>query len=82
MMVSAEICLKFLIMRQNLGGLDKVVRFVIAVVIGVLYFTNMISGTVALVALVFAVVLIGTALIGTCPIYLALGLSSKAKEKI
>ncbi len=67
-------------MKKNIGGLDKIIRFLIAVVIGVLYFTNVISGTVAMIALAVAVVLIATSIVGTCPIYLALGLSSRGKS--
>ena len=68
-------------MKKNMGGLDKGLRFLIAVVIGVLYFTNIISGTAALVLLVLAVVFIGTSLIGTCPLYLPFGISTGTKDK-
>ncbi len=68
-------------MKKNMGVFDKGLRFVIAVIIGVLYFANIISGTVALTALVIGVVLIVTSLIGTCPLYLPFGISTEKKTK-
>lgn len=68
-------------MKSNIGIIDKVFRIVVASVIAILYFTNQISGTTALILGILAVIFILTSLIGTCPIYLALGLSSKKKEK-
>jgi len=36
-------------MKKNMGSTDKVIRILIALVIGVLYYTKIIEGTVALV---------------------------------
>lgn len=64
-------------MKQNMGNLDKAIRVLVAVVIAVLYFTNVISGTIAIVLLVFATVFVVTSLIGTCPLYIPFGISTK-----
>lgn len=63
-----------------MGNLDKAIRVLVAAVIAVLYFANVISGTVAIVLLVFAGVFIATSLVGTCPLYLPFNLSTK-KDK-
>lgn len=68
-------------MKKNVGSIDKVIRILIAVVVAVLYFTNIISGTLGIVLLVIGGILLLTVLIGTCPIYLTLGLSSRKKNK-
>lgn len=68
-------------MRKNMGSVDKALRFLIAIGIGVLYFTNVISGTLALILLVFAVVFIGTSLLGACPLYMPFGISSRTKSR-
>ncbi len=68
-------------MKQNIGTTDKVVRILVAIAIAVLYFTNQISGTVAIVLLVLAGVFILTSLISFCPLYLPFGISTRKKEK-
>ena len=67
-------------MKANMGTVDKGVRILAAVVIVALYFGNLISGTVAIVLLVFAGVFIATSLISFCPLYLPFGLSTRPKE--
>lgn len=41
-------------MKSNMGTLDKAIRVPSAVLIAALYFANVISGTVAVILLVFA----------------------------
>lgn len=68
-------------MKQNMGAADKLVRILIAMVIVGLYFANIITGTVAIVLLVFAGIFILTSFISFCPLYLPFGISTKKKEK-
>jgi hypothetical protein len=68
-------------MKKNIGTIDRVIRILVAVVIAVLYFTSVISGTIGIVLLVLGAVFILTALAGTCPLYLPFGLSTAGKEK-
>jgi hypothetical protein len=67
-------------MKANMGTIDRVMRIIAAVVIATLYFTNMISGTLAIILLVFAAVFILTSFISFCPLYVPFGLSTKKKE--
>jgi hypothetical protein len=60
-----------------MGTLDRVVRTVVALAIGALYFTGKISGTVAVVLGSFAVVFLVTSLVSRCPLYVPLGLSTR-----
>ena len=64
---------------MNMGSMDRVVRILAAVAVGALYFAGVISGTVAIVLGVLAAVFILTSAVGTCPLYLPFGLSTKAK---
>ena len=66
-------------MNMNMGSMDRVIRVVFAVAVGVLYFTGVISGTVAIVLGVLSAVFLLTSVMGTCPLYLPFGLSTKAK---
>lgn len=67
-------------MKSNMGTIDKVVRILAAVIVGVLYFTNIISGTVAIVLLVFAGIFILTSLVSFCPLYWPFGISTRKKS--
>ena len=64
-------------MKQNMGTIDRVIRLIAAVIIAVLYFTGQISGTLAIVLGVVAVIFLVTSLIGWCPAYLPIKLSTK-----
>jgi hypothetical protein len=67
-------------MKKNLGTIDKVIRILIAVVVAVLYFSEVISGTLGVVLLIVAGVLLLTSIIGVCPLYMAFGINSGAKQ--
>lgn len=67
-------------MKKNIGTIDKAVRLVVAAIILLLYFTNMISGTLALVLLVVAAILAITSLIGICPLYMLFGINTLSKK--
>ncbi len=66
-------------MKPNMGTADRVLRVIIAAIIAVLYFTNVISGTVGLVLLVLGGIFVATSLISFCPLYLPFGISTRKK---
>lgn len=68
-------------MKKNVGSPDRIVRILFAVVVAILYFTNVIAGTLAIILGLIGLVLLVTALVGTCPIYLALKMSTNKVEK-
>lgn len=59
-----------------MGSADRIIRVIIAAIVGVLYFTGIISGTVGIVLLVLAGVFVLTSLISFCPLYAPFGISS------
>lgn len=63
-------------MPKNMGTVDRAIRASLAVLVGVLYFTGMISGTVATILGIAAGVFLLTSLIGVCPAYMPFGLST------
>jgi hypothetical protein len=67
-------------MKKNMGTIDKVIRILVAVVVLVLYFANVISGTLAIILLALSVVFIVTSFISFCPLYFPLGISTRKKE--
>lgn len=68
-------------MKQNMGSSDRVIRILLAVTVAALYFTNQISGTVAIILGLFAVIFLLTSFVGFCPLYAPFKLSTKKAEK-
>lgn len=68
-------------MKANMGSTDKVIRILAAILIGVLYFMQLISGTTATILLILAGIFIITSFISFCPLYLPFGISTKPKAK-
>ncbi|MBL7975534.1 MAG: DUF2892 domain-containing protein [Candidatus Kapabacteria bacterium] len=68
-------------MKKNIGSADKMARIAAAIVIAILYFTDVISGTVGLVLLVLGGVFVLTSLVGFCPLYAPFGLSTCPVEQ-
>jgi Na+(H+)/acetate symporter ActP len=64
-------------MKKNMGSTDRLVRVLFALVVAVLYFTDQISGTVAIILGLFAVIFLLTSVIGFCPLYVPFKLSTK-----
>lgn len=67
-------------MKKNMGTIDRVVRILIALLVVVLYFTKVLTGTPAIILLVISGILVLTSIIGTCPLYLPFGLTTAKKE--
>lgn len=68
-------------MKKNMGSIDRTIRTIIAIIVAILYFTGVISGTVAIILGVLAIVFLLTSFIGTCPLYLPIGLSTKKETE-
>lgn len=66
-------------MKTNIGTSDKAVRILAAIAIAVLYFTNIISGTAAIILLILAGIFVLTGLLGFCPLYYPFGISTRKK---
>jgi hypothetical protein len=66
-------------MKKNIGSADRIIRVVLALAIGILIATNVLTGTLGIILGVVAVVLLLTSGMSLCPIYLALGISTMKK---
>jgi hypothetical protein len=63
-------------MKNNIGKLDKGVRVLLAAVVAVLYYFNIIEGTLAYILMGVAIVLLITNLINFCPLYSIFGINT------
>lgn len=56
-------------MKKNESGLDRVIRVIAGIALLVLFFTNVIGGTLGIVLAVVGGILILTGAVGFCPLY-------------
>ena len=63
-------------MKTNVGTIDKVIRIAAALIIGILVFAKLVTGTTALVLGVVAIILFLTSLVSICPLYSLFGIST------
>jgi hypothetical protein len=68
-------------MKKNVGSIDRIIRILFAVVVAVLFFTDVVTGTLGIVLLVVGVVLLATSFINFCPLYAILGINSCPVKK-
>ena len=66
-------------MKQNMGIIDRIVRIVLAAAVAALYFTHQLSATAGVVLGILAIVFVVTSVVGVCPLYLAIRLSTKRR---
>jgi hypothetical protein len=67
-------------MKLNMGTADRVIRIVIAAILAAVIAMGQVAGTVAIVLGVVAAVLLLTGIVGFCPAYLPIGLSTRKGE--
>lgn len=67
-------------MKPNMGTIDRVIRTLAALAVAALWYTNRISGTLAIVLGIFAVAWLVTSLVSWCPAYLPFGWSTRKRE--
>lgn len=66
-------------MKRNMGTADRLIRTLLAILMAVLYFTNQISGTAAIILGIFAIIFLLTSLVGFCPLYVPFKISTRRK---
>lgn len=64
-----------------MGTTDKITRVIIALIIGLLYFTNIITGTLAILLGTIAILFIAISLISFCPFYVLFGINTCKNNK-
>tara|TARA_R100000789_G_scaffold87520_1_gene84033 strand:+ start:284 stop:490 length:207 start_codon:yes stop_codon:yes gene_type:complete len=67
-------------MKANMGSADKIIRILLAITVGVLYYFGAISGTLAIILGVLAIVFVVTSFISFCPLYYPFGISTRTKK--
>ena len=68
-------------MKKNMGIADKVIRILVALVLAVLFYLNVISGTFGIILLVLAGIFLLTSFVSFCPLYTIFGFSTCPMKK-
>ncbi len=68
-------------MKHNMGAIDRIIRLIVAVIIAVLFYQGIVIGLAGIVLFIIACILALTAIVGICPIYSLLGISTHAVKK-
>lgn len=68
-------------MKKNIGSIDRTLRIIIAAVLVILYFTNVVTGTFGIVLLVVAGIFLVTSFVGTCGLYIPFGINTCKTKK-
>jgi len=67
-------------MKRNIGILDRIIRVALVALVAVLYFTGHLSPVAAIILGILALVFLVTSIVGVCPLYLPLGISTRRKS--
>ena len=67
-------------MKKNMGKVDRLVRTLIALVLGVLLINGTISGVLGTILTIVAIAFLVTSLISWCPAYVPFGFSTGGSE--
>lgn len=68
-------------MKKNMGNTDKGIRVILAIGISLLYFFNVIEGTLAYILMALAIIFLATSFISFCPLYSPFGISTCKTKK-
>lgn len=64
-------------MKLNMGKADRIVRILLALTVGYLYYAKMITGTLSIVLMIIAFIFLITGIVGSCPLYTLFGINSR-----
>ncbi|MEZ4977645.1 MAG: DUF2892 domain-containing protein [Flavobacteriaceae bacterium] len=63
-----------------MGSADKGFRVLVAIAIALLYYFNVIQGTLAYVLMALAIIFLITSFVSFCPLYVPLGINTCKKK--
>jgi hypothetical protein len=68
-------------MKKNMGNADKLIRLGLAVIFVILWFQNIVTGSLGIILLVLAGIFVLTDIFGFCPLYKLVGINSGTQKK-
>ncbi len=68
-------------MKKNMGGSDRTIRIIVALIVAALYFTGTVSGVIGTILLALGAIFLATSFVSFCPIYAIFGFSTCKVKK-
>lgn len=69
-------------MKKNMGNADRIIRLIVAAVLLIIVFaTNLVSGGLSYVLITLAAIFILTSFVSFCPLYLPFKINTGSKDK-
>ena len=68
-------------MKKNMGAMDRTIRTILAIILAILVLSRVVRGVLAYILVVLIAILLITSLIGFCPLYVPLGISTNRRGK-
>jgi hypothetical protein len=65
-------------MKLNMGKADRIIRILLALAVGYLYYIKMITGTLSIVLMIIAFIFLITGIVGSCPLYTLFGIKTRS----
>jgi hypothetical protein len=66
-------------MKWNMSSTDRAIRLLLAIILAILVYKEVVAGIFSSILLGFAVILLITSTAGFCPLYFPFGISTKKK---
>jgi hypothetical protein len=66
-------------MKLNMSSWDRILRLLITLVVVILLVAGVLKGTLAVILGIIAIIFFATSVLGFCPLYVILGISTKKK---
>ncbi len=63
-------------MKRNMSNIDRIIRVIVAAVFALLYFGNIVTGTLGIILVVLGAIFLLTSLISFCPLYVPFKIST------
>jgi len=67
-------------MKQNVGLTDRIIRIMIAIILGSIYYMDFVSGVAATIVLILAVIALVTGIVGYCLLYALVDINTAKHE--
>ncbi|MBI5021849.1 MAG: DUF2892 domain-containing protein [Ignavibacteriales bacterium] len=67
-------------MEKNMGSTDKIIRIILALLFGILYFTDTVTGILGIILLILGIVFLLTSFVSFCPLYKPAKISTLKKQ--
>ena len=63
-------------MKKNMGNIDRIIRLIVSIIFVVMFYINIVTGTLGIVLLVLAGVFTLTSMVSFCPLYVPFGIKT------